>query len=180
MHRKDQLHPVQFPDVSPTKAKPKGGFNMVAGDFLQVIFSWRSAARRLWFMNSNRKNQKKKTKSILFICLWFRCIIHRIIGIALPRASSSTAQIMLPSSLRPYTSKYRKWISYHMTYHLNLYQSLSPSLSPSKWLSHAVYWFVVDVFFVLVLALVNAGMFFSVVWSNLDSNIKAKKKKKQL
>lgn len=28
--------PVQFPDVSPTKAKPKGGFNMVAGDFLQV------------------------------------------------------------------------------------------------------------------------------------------------
>lgn len=28
--------PVQFPDVSPTKAKPKGGFNMVAGDFLMV------------------------------------------------------------------------------------------------------------------------------------------------
>lgn len=28
--------PVQFPDVSPTKAKPKGGFNMVAGDFVMV------------------------------------------------------------------------------------------------------------------------------------------------
>ncbi|XP_031635197.1 carnosine N-methyltransferase [Contarinia nasturtii] len=36
LHRKDQVIPVQFPDVSPTKAKPKGGFNMVAGDFLQV------------------------------------------------------------------------------------------------------------------------------------------------
>lgn len=37
LSRKDQVMPVQFPDVSPTKAKPKGGFNMVAGDFLQVI-----------------------------------------------------------------------------------------------------------------------------------------------
>lgn len=36
LSRKDQVMPVQFPDVSPTKAKPKGGFNMVAGDFLQV------------------------------------------------------------------------------------------------------------------------------------------------
>lgn len=35
--RKDQVMPITFPDVSPTKAKPKGGFNMVAGDFLQVI-----------------------------------------------------------------------------------------------------------------------------------------------
>lgn len=34
--RKDQVMPITFPDVSPTKAKPKGGFNMVAGDFLQV------------------------------------------------------------------------------------------------------------------------------------------------
>lgn len=34
--RKDQTMPIAFPDVSPTKAKPKGGFNMVAGDFLQV------------------------------------------------------------------------------------------------------------------------------------------------
>lgn len=34
--RKDQVTPVAFPDVSPTKAKPKGAFNMVAGDFLQV------------------------------------------------------------------------------------------------------------------------------------------------
>ena len=34
--RKDQVMPVTFPDVSPVKAKPKGGFNMVAGDFLQV------------------------------------------------------------------------------------------------------------------------------------------------
>lgn len=34
--RKDQVMPIAFPDVSPTKAKPKGGFNMVAGDFLQV------------------------------------------------------------------------------------------------------------------------------------------------
>lgn len=37
LSRKDQVMPVTFPDVSPTKAKPKGGFNMVAGDFLQVI-----------------------------------------------------------------------------------------------------------------------------------------------
>lgn len=36
LSRKDQVMPVTFPDVSPTKAKPKGGFNMVAGDFLQV------------------------------------------------------------------------------------------------------------------------------------------------
>lgn len=28
--------PVTFPDVSPTRSKPKGRFNMVAGDFLQV------------------------------------------------------------------------------------------------------------------------------------------------
>lgn len=37
--RKDQTMPIAFPDVSPTKAKPKGGFNMVAGDFLQVSSS---------------------------------------------------------------------------------------------------------------------------------------------
>lgn len=36
LSRKDQVMPVSFPDVSPTKVKPKGGFNMVAGDFLQV------------------------------------------------------------------------------------------------------------------------------------------------
>lgn len=36
LSRNDQVMPVSFPDVSPTKAKPKGGFNMVAGDFLQV------------------------------------------------------------------------------------------------------------------------------------------------
>lgn len=44
LSRKDQVMPVQFPDVSPTKAKPKGGFNMVAGDFLQVNHIIRSRA----------------------------------------------------------------------------------------------------------------------------------------
>lgn len=34
--RKDQVMAVTFPDVSPVKAKPKGAFNMVAGDFLHV------------------------------------------------------------------------------------------------------------------------------------------------
>lgn len=36
LSRNDQVIAVTFPDVSPAKAKPKGGFNMVAGDFLQV------------------------------------------------------------------------------------------------------------------------------------------------
>lgn len=36
LSRSDQVRAVSFPDVSPTIAKPKGGFNMVAGDFLQV------------------------------------------------------------------------------------------------------------------------------------------------
>lgn len=34
--RDDQITPVQFPDVSPVQAPPKGECNMVAGDFLQV------------------------------------------------------------------------------------------------------------------------------------------------
>lgn len=38
--RNDQVIAVSFPDVSPTKAKPKGDFNMVAGDFLQVGWGW--------------------------------------------------------------------------------------------------------------------------------------------
>lgn len=37
LSRSDQIRAVSFPDVSPTIAKPKGGFNMVAGDFLQVF-----------------------------------------------------------------------------------------------------------------------------------------------
>lgn len=50
LSRCDQVRPVSFPDVSPTKAKPKGGFNMVAGDFLQV----RSSAIRLeWIFYRN-------------------------------------------------------------------------------------------------------------------------------
>lgn len=34
--RSDQITPISFPDVSPTQNPPKGTFNMVAGDFLQV------------------------------------------------------------------------------------------------------------------------------------------------
>lgn len=34
--RADQVKAVSFPDVSPIQAPPKGTFNMVAGDFLQV------------------------------------------------------------------------------------------------------------------------------------------------
>lgn len=34
--RADQVRPSAFPDVSPLQAPPKGAFNMVAGDFLQV------------------------------------------------------------------------------------------------------------------------------------------------
>lgn len=35
--RQDQVRSITFPDVSPTQSPPKGTFNMVAGDFLQVI-----------------------------------------------------------------------------------------------------------------------------------------------
>lgn len=35
--RHDQVRSITFPDVSPTQSPPKGTFNMVAGDFLQVI-----------------------------------------------------------------------------------------------------------------------------------------------
>lgn len=35
--RKDQVKSITFPDVSPTQVPPKGTFNMVAGDFLQVL-----------------------------------------------------------------------------------------------------------------------------------------------
>ncbi|XP_058830078.1 carnosine N-methyltransferase [Topomyia yanbarensis] len=34
--RNNQIEPITFPDVSPTKFPPKGTMNMVAGDFLQV------------------------------------------------------------------------------------------------------------------------------------------------
>uniref|UniRef100_A0A182WWY3 carnosine N-methyltransferase n=1 Tax=Anopheles quadriannulatus TaxID=34691 RepID=A0A182WWY3_ANOQN len=36
LSQQNQLVPVSFPDVSPTKFPPKGTMNMVAGDFLQV------------------------------------------------------------------------------------------------------------------------------------------------
>ncbi|XP_050074926.1 carnosine N-methyltransferase [Anopheles maculipalpis] len=36
LSQKNQLVPVNFPDVSPSKFPPKGTMNMVAGDFLQV------------------------------------------------------------------------------------------------------------------------------------------------
>uniref|UniRef100_A0A182P0M7 carnosine N-methyltransferase n=1 Tax=Anopheles epiroticus TaxID=199890 RepID=A0A182P0M7_9DIPT len=36
LSQKNQLVPVPFPDISPTKFPPKGTMNMVAGDFLQV------------------------------------------------------------------------------------------------------------------------------------------------
>lgn len=46
--RKDQVMPIAFPDVSPTKAKPKGGFNMVAGDFLQVRRPTPNRIHKMW------------------------------------------------------------------------------------------------------------------------------------
>lgn len=52
--RKDQVISVTFPDVSPVKAKPKGGFNMVAGDFLQVSFF--AEAFLLLLTNTNTGN----------------------------------------------------------------------------------------------------------------------------
>lgn len=36
VRRQDQVRASSFPDVSPMQAPPKGAFNMVAGDFLQV------------------------------------------------------------------------------------------------------------------------------------------------
>lgn len=44
--RKDQVKSVTFPDVSPTQAPPIGTFNMVAGDFLQVINTYISFQKK--------------------------------------------------------------------------------------------------------------------------------------
>lgn len=128
--------PVQFPDVSPTKAKPKGGFNMVAGDFLQVRTLNYTASHRCFMLlffveisnNKQRTNRafspfsvsglhhikllglccvnifhlfflwKKKFFSIFFnFCEFFFSISEH--------AFSLIAQIMLPNSLKLFTSK---------------------------------------------------------------------------
>lgn len=125
LSRKDQVMPVQFPDVSPTKAKPKGGFNMVAGDFLQVnhhqitvhlgrtsLFT-RYFIFRVFFTGLHH-----------FELLGLRCvniletfiyksyafsITYLLFFIHIPeRVSSSIVQIMWLSLSKPFISEYRR------------------------------------------------------------------------
>lgn len=96
--RRDQVMPIAFPDVSPTKAKPKGGFNMVAGDFLQVSVHQPSHTHIISVRPTNRL-----TRSIFRIS--YRYTRRQITGTVWPHASSSTAQIILPNSSKPFTSK---------------------------------------------------------------------------
>lgn len=98
--RKDQVMPITFPDVSPTKAKPKGGFNMVAGDFLQVIKMVQhpdATMCRQQIKNERNSNSKK----IQFA----RCTRRQTTGTAWQHAFSLTVQIILLNSLKPFTSK---------------------------------------------------------------------------
>lgn len=82
-----QVMPVTFPDVSPTKAKPKGGFNMVAGDFLQVNFTSKrrqttNMCRKITCMQTSCHARTwqggEKNNSCLSVC---RCLLIRYIYI---------------------------------------------------------------------------------------------------
>lgn len=97
LSRNDQVRPITFPDVSPTKAKPKGGFNMVAGDFLQVV------EQQNIFVSS--LNKSASYVITIFFHLNCRCTKQQIIGIVFQLVSSLIVLTISPNSLKLFSSK---------------------------------------------------------------------------
>lgn len=124
--RKDQVMPIAFPDVSPTKAKPKGGFNMVAGDFLQVS---------VWIKSLP---ETASCKSFIPISQ-FRYTRRRITGIVWRLAFLSTVRTILPNSWKPFTSKYVTLfeVIFYLTFHLS--NKMVQFISRTSEINHRLY-----------------------------------------